>query len=39
VKNILNETDYAEIKRRIAGLSVANIKRWGKMDLEEKEFC
>jgi hypothetical protein len=35
MKNILNETDYAEIKSRIAALSATNTRRWGKMDLKQ----
>jgi len=35
MKNILNETDYTEIKNRIQALSSASVRRWGKMDLRQ----
>ena len=35
MKNILNEKDYSEIKDRIQKLSAANIRRWGKMDIQQ----
>ena len=35
MKNILNEKDYSEIQERIKNLSVASIRRWGKMDLQQ----
>lgn len=35
MKNILNETNYAEIKNRIQALSGASARRWGKMDLQQ----
>ena len=35
MKNILNDKDYSEIKERIKDLSVASIRRWGKMDMQQ----
>lgn len=35
MKNILNETDYTEIRNRIQALSTASARRWGKMDLQQ----
>lgn len=35
MKNILNEKDYSEIQERIQKLSAANIRRWGKMDMQQ----
>lgn len=35
MKNILNDKDYSEIKERINDLSVASIRRWGKMDMQQ----
>ncbi len=35
MKDILNDTYYAEIRNRIQALSESNTRRWGKMDLEQ----
>ena len=35
MKNILNEKDYLEIKRRIHELSETNTRLWGEMEIQE----
>jgi hypothetical protein len=35
MKNILNNTDYAEIQNRIKAISAASTRRWGKMNIEQ----
>jgi hypothetical protein len=35
MKNILNEVDYLEIKRRIQKLSETNTRLWGEMEIQE----
>ena len=35
MKNVLNETDYSEIRNRIQNLSGASTRLWGKMDIQQ----
>ena len=35
MKNVLNETDYSEIKDRVQKLSSSSSRLWGKMEMEQ----
>ena len=35
MKTILHAADYAEIRQRIGGVSEANIRQWGKMNVQQ----
>jgi hypothetical protein len=35
MKNILKESDYAEIRERIMALSATSPRKWGRMDLQQ----
>jgi len=35
MKNILNDSDYDEIKKRIIALPASSPRQWGKMDLQQ----
>lgn len=35
MKNILNESDYSEIRKRIMSLSSTSQKKWGKMNVKQ----
>lgn len=35
MKNIQNDIDYTELRKRIQALSPASARRWGKMDLQQ----